>query len=31
MIGGFSAGAYCAVWTALRTPETYGAAASVRL
>ena len=22
MIGGFSAGAYCAVWTALRTPET---------
>lgn len=29
MIGGFSAGAYCAVWTALRTPETYGAAASL--
>ena len=22
MIGGFSAGAYCAIWTALRTPET---------
>ena len=29
MIGGFSAGAYCAIWTALRTPETYGAAASL--
>ena len=29
MIGGFSAGAYCAVWTALRTPETFGAAASL--
>lgn len=27
MIGGFSSGAYCAVWTALRTPETFGAAA----
>ena len=24
MIGGFSAGAYCAIWTALRTPQTYG-------
>ncbi|WP_455148925.1 alpha/beta hydrolase [Schaalia odontolytica] len=29
MIGGFSAGAYCAIWTALRTPETFGAAASL--
>lgn len=29
MIGGFSAGAYCAIWTALRTPQTYGAAASM--
>lgn len=29
MIGGFSSGAYCAIWTALRTPETYGAAASL--
>ena len=29
MIGGFSAGAYCAIWTALRTPQTYGAAASL--
>ena len=22
MLGGFSAGAYCAVWTAMRTPQT---------
>ena len=29
LIGGFSACAYCAIWTALRTPETYGAAASL--
>lgn len=29
MIGGFSAGAYCAVWTALRASDTYGAAAMI--
>ena len=29
MLGGFSAGAYCAVWTAMRTPQTFGAAASL--
>ena len=29
MLGGFSAGAYCAVWTAMRTPQTFGSAASL--
>ena len=29
MLGGFSAGAYCAVWTAMRTPQTFGTAASL--
>lgn len=29
LLGGFSAGAYCAVWSALRAPDTFGAAAMI--
>lgn len=29
MIGGFSAGAYCMIWTTLRTLETYDTVASL--
>ena len=29
MIAGFSSGAYCAVWTALRAPDVFGSAASL--
>ena len=29
MIAGFSSGAYCAVWTAMRAPEVFGSAASL--